>query len=79
MSEQSPSGEPDDGFKEFTIPLETAKRQRFTILGEMRPKLDDATKAEIVFLLAKMVVANYQKTVARCGSWRVCPQSRRQL
>jgi hypothetical protein len=54
-----------DEFKEFTIPLETARGQKFTLSGKMRTRLDDRTKDEIAHLLAQALVAHYQKTLAR--------------
>jgi hypothetical protein len=54
-----------DEFKEFTIPLETARGKKFTISGRMRTKLDEKTKDELTDLLAQALVAHYQKTFAR--------------
>ena len=54
-----------DEFEEFTVPLETARGQKFTISGKMRTKLNDKTRDELADLLAQALVAHYQKTLAR--------------
>lgn len=54
-----------DEFKEFTIPVETARGQRCTLSGKMRTKLDDKTREALADLFGQGLVAHYKKTLVR--------------
>jgi hypothetical protein len=61
MAQESHTAEPEDGIREFAIPIEGTRGQKVILKGRIRTKLDPATENAIADILADALVADYQE------------------